>query len=75
MVNYLMQIVMYLYGYGTDFTINLANLLGLSYYEINAIIFCIAWPIITTVFIACYVLLWLTYKRKLYKKGAVIPAV
>lgn len=46
-----MNIVKYIgghiYAYCTDFVINLANIFGLSYYEINAIIFCVAWPLIT----------------------------
>ena len=33
-----------IYVYCTDFIINLANLLNLSYYEINTIIFCILYP-------------------------------
>jgi len=37
----------YIYAYCTDFIINLADLTGLSYYEINAIIFCIVWPTLT----------------------------
>jgi hypothetical protein len=32
------------YVYCTDFIINLANLLNLSYYEINTILFCILYP-------------------------------
>ena len=27
--------------------INLANLTGLSYYEVNALVFCIVWPMLT----------------------------
>ena len=41
----------YIYAYCTDFVINLANLSGLSYYEINAIIFCIVWPLFTIILI------------------------
>ena len=35
------------YIYCTDFVINVANITGLSYYEINAIIFVLLWPIVT----------------------------
>lgn len=34
------------YVYCTDFIINLANLLGWSYYEVNALIFCLLYPLI-----------------------------
>ena len=43
----LIEFVISIYVYCTDFVINLANILNLSYYEINAWIFCILWPIIT----------------------------
>ena len=33
-----------IYTYCTDFVINVANLTGLSYYEINAILFCFLFP-------------------------------
>lgn len=39
--------VNFLYTYCTDFVINLANLLQLSYYEINAFIFVFIWPFLT----------------------------
>lgn len=41
------KVVSYVYAYGTDFVINVANITGLSYYEVNAIIFCIFWPVVT----------------------------
>jgi formate-dependent nitrite reductase membrane component NrfD len=33
--------------YCTDFMINLANLTGLSYYEVNALLFLFIWPTLT----------------------------
>ena len=36
----------FLYGYCTDFVINLANILHLSYYEINFILFCLLYPLL-----------------------------
>lgn len=39
--------VNFIYNYCTEFVFNLANLLALSYYEINALIFVVAWPLIT----------------------------
>jgi len=36
----------WVYNYCTDFIINLANLLELSYYEINWFLFCVLYPIL-----------------------------
>jgi hypothetical protein len=33
-----------LYVYCTDFIINMSNLVGISYYEFNFIVFCIVYP-------------------------------
>lgn len=46
-----MDIVNYIYGYCTDFVINIANLIGISYYEINALLFCILFPLFTILLI------------------------
>ena len=45
-----------IYVYCTDFIINLANLLDLSYYEINAIIFCFLYPILIVGLTGIYLL-------------------
>lgn len=37
----------FIYVYCTDFIVNLANITGLSYYEINALIFCLVYPLFT----------------------------
>lgn len=42
------------YAYCTDFIINLANLLGLSYYEINALVFCFIYPVSIVCLIVIY---------------------
>lgn len=47
----LVNIGVFIYSYCTDFIINAANLIGLSYYEINAIIFCMLWPLVAMVLI------------------------
>jgi len=52
-----------LYVYCTDFIINLANILNLSYYEINLIIFCFLYPLLIVGLIAIY----LFQKRRLNK--------
>ena len=38
----------WIYAYCTDFIINLANLIGLSYYEVNFFIFCLLFPLLFT---------------------------
>jgi hypothetical protein len=52
-----------MYVYCTDFVINLANILNLSYYEINTIIFCFLYPFLTVGLTAIYLL----QKRRLNK--------
>jgi hypothetical protein len=39
------KILDFIYIYCTDFIINLANLTGLSYYEVNALLFCVGYPL------------------------------
>ncbi len=41
-----MDPVNYVFVYCTDFVINLANLLGLSYYEVNFILFIVLYPVL-----------------------------
>lgn len=43
-MNTLLDIAYWVYNYCTDFVINLANSLNLSYYEINFILFIILYP-------------------------------
>lgn len=54
-MNELIQIGKSLYAYCTDFIINLANLLGLSYYEVNAFVFCFLYPVIMIILFVVYV--------------------
>lgn len=42
----LIEIFNYSFTYCTDFVINCANILNLSYYEINFILFCLIYPIL-----------------------------
>jgi predicted ferric reductase len=51
------KIIIALYIYGTDLIINTANILRLSYYEINMLIFCVLWPVITCILIFVYIML------------------
>ena len=41
-----MDIVNFVYAYCTDFVINIANILGVSYYEVNTFIFVILYPLL-----------------------------
>lgn len=51
------------YVYCTDFIINLANILDLSYYEVNTFIFCILYPIT----IIGLIVIYLIQRRRLKK--------
>jgi hypothetical protein len=45
--------------YGSvDALIWLAQLLGITYQEINVLIFCIGWPLVTVIMMAAIVKLW-----------------
>ena len=58
------QLLTTLYVYCTDFLINLANIIGLSYYEINAIIFCFLMPILAVLgVIYLFYLKWQLFKK------------
>jgi hypothetical protein len=43
-MNDLLQLAYWVYNYCTDFVINLANILNLSYYEVNFILFILLYP-------------------------------
>lgn len=60
-----------LYAYCTDFIINLANLMHLSYYEVNTLIFIVAWPIITVVLLVLYFILKIKLSVIKKRKGYV----
>lgn len=47
-MGYLIKFLFFIYSYCTDFIINLANFSGLSYYEINFIVFIIFYPFLLT---------------------------
>ena len=52
-----------IYVYCTDFIINLANILNLSYYEINAIIFCFLYPTLIFVLTLTYLIQKIRLKK------------
>ena len=57
-----------LYAYCTDLIINLANLFGVSYYEVNTVIFCFLYPLIITVLLVVYIKKKLVLKRMILEK-------
>ncbi len=67
-MNVIESIAAHIYAYCTDFVINTANLLGLSYYEINAMIFCIIWPLLTLW------LLWLNGYQYIANRSSMIKS-
>ncbi len=62
------ELVTDIYVYCTDLIINLANIFNLSYYEVNAIIFCLVYPVLLIGLILIYVI----QKRRLKKVKVVI---
>lgn len=68
-MKYLQDLISFIYAYCTDFVINLANLLDLSYYEVNAIIFCVIWPLVTIVLMALNIHHIILYKRVYRQKN------
>lgn len=59
------EIITFLYIYCTDFTLELAHIFGISYYDVNALIFCIFLPLLTlTLFFSYLILKYRNIKRK-----------
>ena len=59
----LTKLVTEIYVYCTDFIINLSNLLGASYYEMNTVIFCVIYPLLLIGLLALFII----QKRRLRK--------
>lgn len=59
-----MDIVNFVYAYCTDFVINLANILGVSYYEINTLIFVILYPLLVIGLTCLFIIQVLRFKHK-----------
>jgi hypothetical protein len=55
-MNSLIHLFKELYAYCTDFIINLANITGLSYYEVNFVIFIIIYPLLLIITSTIYVI-------------------
>lgn len=50
------------YMYCTDFIINLANIFGFSYYEVNFMIFCVVYPVLVVSLFLTYVVQRVRFK-------------
>lgn len=59
-----MDIVNSVYAYCTDFVINIANILGVSYYEVNTFIFVFLYPILVVGLTCLFVIQILRFKHK-----------
>jgi hypothetical protein len=53
-----------IYVYCTDFIISIANITGLSYYEINFLLFCLVYPVILVSSALFYMINKIKCKRK-----------
>lgn len=58
-----MDLVNEIFVYCTDFVINAANLLGISYYELNTIIFCLLYPIALIISLVFFLRNWFVLRR------------
>jgi hypothetical protein len=61
-----MEWIIRAYVYCTDFIINVANGTGLSYFEVNALLFVLVWPVVTLGLLGY--LVWLCFKYWRLKK-------
>ncbi len=61
----MINIIKSIYVYCTDFVLNVAHLMGYSYYEINAFLFCYLFPSVLAFLIMANV--YLSYKIRVQK--------
>ncbi len=59
---WIVQVGFSIYAYCTDFVICAANLTGLSYYEINAILFCFLYPFVLVLLVVLFMIQKRRYK-------------
>lgn len=69
-MDYIEFIGSFIYAYCTDFVINLANIFNLSNYEINAIIFCIIWPLLTVFLILLNIYKLISLKKIIHRHNS-----
>jgi hypothetical protein len=66
-MNSLIQLFKELYTYCTDFIINLSNITGLSYYEVNFVVFIIIYPLLLITTLAIFIIQRLRLKNYIKK--------
>jgi hypothetical protein len=62
-MNELELIYRFVYMYCVDFLINLSNILGSSYYELNFVLFCVLFPFLCVVLPLIYLILKIVTSR------------
>ncbi len=62
-MNLLFELAIGIYVYCTDFIINIANILSITYYDVNAMIFCILWPTVTVILTLIYIIQKIRLRR------------
>lgn len=62
-MKYLIEFARFIYTYCTDFTINIANILNLSYYEVNFILFCVLYPLMIFSVLSLYIIQKIRLKK------------
>ena len=65
----LSNIIKIVFVYCTDFIINLTDLLGISYYEVNTYIFVIIWPFLSIVLIVMNIFQRVVLNRRMKKQA------
>jgi hypothetical protein len=60
-----MEWIIRAYVYCTDFLINVANGTGLSYFEVNTLLFVLVWPVVSLGLLGYWFWLYLRYLRLL----------
>lgn len=66
------EIITFIYWYCTDFCVNLANLLGVSYVEVNMVLFLLLFPALILVLVVLNIyryFLKLTHKTNISAKS------
>jgi hypothetical protein len=66
-MNSLIQLFKELYTYCTDFIINLSNITGLSYYEVNFVVFIIIYPLLLITALAIFIIQGLRLRNYIKK--------
>lgn len=60
-----------IYVYCTDFIIHLANITGLSYYEVNALLFCLVYPLLLLALMTIYIVQKIRLRKLIKEVGKI----